>query len=99
MRTAAPISVAAGHVDGHAGDEVRVARREEADHARLVAGLGHAPQWRALDLLRLLLRRSLLPARADPFGQGHARRDRVDVDAVGPELVRELSGERDDAAL
>src|SRR5438876_2465738 len=36
--------LAARHVDGHARDEVRVAGGEEADHARLVDGLGDAPQ-------------------------------------------------------
>src|SRR5581483_10001456 len=40
-----------------------------------------------------------LPMRADALGQRDARRDRVDGDAVRPQLVAELLGEGDDAAL
>ncbi len=49
-----------------------------------IAHLGHAAQRRAVDLLRQLLRRALLPPEADAFGQRQARRDGVDVDAKGP---------------
>src|SRR3990170_883872 len=98
-RTGRSGSDASGHVDGHAGDEVRVARGEEADHPRLVRGLGHAAQRRARDFPRPLLRRPLLPVRPDPLGQRHAGGDGVDRDAEGAQLVRELRREGDDAAL
>ena len=62
----------ARHVDRHAGDEIRVLRGEEADHARLVDRLGHAPQRRALDLLRLLRLAALLPVRPDALGERDA---------------------------
>src|SRR4029077_4231648 len=58
------LSGSSGHVDGDPGHEVGVARRQEADDARLVDGLGHAAQRHALDLLLLLLGRHLVPARA-----------------------------------
>src|SRR5215475_16068687 len=78
---------ASRHVDGDAGDEVGVAGGEEADHPRLIARLGHASERRAEDLLRLLLRRPLLPPRSDPLRQRHAGRDRVHGDAEGPQLL------------
>src|SRR6202035_1213221 len=68
-------------------------------HLGLVGRLGDAPQWRAVDLGLLVFRARLVPARPDALGQGPARRDRVDVDAVGSELEGELAGEGDDAAF
>src|SRR2546430_16921329 len=86
-------------VDGDARDEVRIARGEEADDPRLVAGPGTAAERRARALPRLLLGRPLLPARANALGQRHAGGDRVDGDAMRPQLVSQLGGEGDDAAL
>src|SRR5205823_5156686 len=53
----------------------------------------------ALDLLLLLLCGHLVPARLQTRAQREAGRDRVDVDAEGTQLQRELLGEGDDAAL
>src|SRR5215831_7038765 len=92
-------SDAPGHVDGHAGDEIRVRRGEETDHARLIHRLGHAAEWRVGDLLRLLIGSPPLPVGPDTLGQGEARRDGIDVHAEGTELVAQLAGEGDDAAL
>src|SRR5499427_6275448 len=72
------------HIDGDAGDEVGVARGEEADDPGLVARLRHAPERSAVNLLRLLLRRPLLPARPNALGQGHAGRDGIHGNAEGP---------------
>src|SRR5204862_182515 len=57
------------------------------------------PQRHALHLGLLLDRRHAVPARAQARAQGQARRDRIDVDAEGAELQRELAREGDDAAL
>src|SRR5438270_11896359 len=92
-------SISAGYVDRYAGHEIGVAGRQETDHLGLVRRLGDAAQWRAVDLGLLVFRARLVPARPDAFGQGAARRDRVDVDVVGPELEGELAGEGDNAAL
>src|ERR1700722_15368682 len=88
--TAAVRSASAGHIDGDAGDEIGVLRRQKADNPRLVDRLGDAAQRRVVDRPRLILLAAPFPMRADALGQGGARRDRVDVDAVRPELVREL---------
>src|SRR5207249_2700568 len=55
--------LAARHIDGDARDEVGVARREEADHARLILRFGDTAQRHALDLGLLLDRRHAVPAR------------------------------------
>src|SRR6185437_15960980 len=90
---------AAGDVDRLAGDEIGVLRRQEADYPGLVDRLGDAAQRGLVDLGGLGLLAAALPMRADALGQRDARRDRVDVDAVGAELVAELFGEGDDPAL
>src|SRR2546426_10199306 len=71
----------AGHVDGHAGDEVSVAGGEEADHPCLVGRLGDPAERRAGDFLRLLVQGPLRPPRPDAFGQRQAWGDGVDGDA------------------
>ena len=48
------------------------------------SGLGDAPQRRALDLRRLVLRRLLVPAWPDALGQRAARRGLVDGVPNGP---------------
>src|SRR5262249_48646410 len=92
-------SIAAGHVDRHAGDKIGVSGCQKADHLGLVGRFGDAAQRGALDLGLLVLRARLVPARPDPLGQGTARRDRVDRDPEGPELEGELAGKGDDAAF
>src|SRR5438093_9306550 len=92
-------SYAAGHVDGHAGDEVSVAGGEEADHPCLVGRLGDPAERRAGDFLRLLVQGPLRPPRPDAFGQRQTWGDGVDGDAERPQLVRELPREGDDPAL
>ena len=93
------VSVAAGHVDCHAGDEIGVARCQKADHLGLIGRFGDAPQRRPCDFGGLILGALLLPARANPLGQGAAWCDRVDVDAIGAEFKRDLPGKGDDPAL
>ena len=90
---------AAGDVDGEAGDEIGVGGGQEADHVGLVDRFGDAAQRGAFDLFGLRALRALLPMRPDAFGEGDAGGDGIDVDAVRPELMGELAGERDDAAL
>ena len=92
-------SIPAGDVDRDARHEISVARGEKADHLGLVGGFCHTAQWSAGDLGRLRLLRALLPMRANAFGQGKARGDRVNRDTVWPQLERQLAGEGDDAAL
>jgi hypothetical protein len=93
------VSVSAGHIDRHAGDEIGVARCQEADHLGLVRRLGDAPQRRPCDFGGVILGALLLPAGADPLGQGAAWGDRVDVDAMRAELKRDFSGKGDDPAF
>src|ERR1043165_8276806 len=83
-------SIPAGHVDRHARHEIGIARRQKTDDLGLVGRLADATQGRAVDLGLLVFRARLVPARPDALGQGAARRDRVDVDVVGPELEGEL---------
>src|SRR5262249_25534499 len=92
-------SDATGHIDGHPGDEIRVLRGEEADHARLIPRLRYPAERRVGDLLRLLLGRPAVPVGPDPLGQGEAGGDGVDVHAEGAELVAQLAREGDDAPL
>src|SRR5204863_9918782 len=89
----------AGYVDRHSGHEIGVAGGQKTDHLGLVRRLGDAAQWRAVDLGLLVFRARLVPARPDALGQGAARRDRLDVDVIGPELKGELTREGDDAAF
>src|SRR5205085_10422977 len=91
--------VSPGDVDRHAGHEIGVARRQKTDDLCLIRRFGDAAQRRAVDLGLLVFRARLVPARTDAFGQGAARRDRVDVDVMRPEFEGELPGEGDDAAL
>ena len=95
LRDSAP----ARHVDGDAGDEIGVLRRQKAYDSRLIDRLGDAAQRRVVDGPRLILLAAALPMRPDALGQCGARRDCVDVDAVRAKLVGELLGEGDDAAL
>src|SRR5207248_11787490 len=78
-------SIAAGYVDRDAGHKIRIARRQKADDPGLVRRLGDPAQRRAIDLGLLVFRARLVPARPYALGQGAARRDRIDVDVIGPE--------------
>src|SRR5437763_13290791 len=92
-------SIAAGYVDRDAGHKISITRRQKTDHLGLVRRLGDASERRLVDLGLLVLRARLVPAWRYALGQGAARRDRIAVDVIGPELEGELPGEGDDAAF
>src|SRR5690349_10372568 len=89
----------AGDVDGGAGREAGVGGADEAEPPGPVLRGGHPPERRPADRGGLGVGRAAIPVRADALGQGEARGDGVDGDAVGAELEGQLAGERDDAAL
>src|SRR5215475_15751156 len=93
------VLLSAGDVDGYSSNEIGISRRQKANDAGLILGLGNTSEWRAGNFCGLLSLRHLLPARMNALAQRATGRNGITGDAVRAELERELPSEGDDAAF